>query len=77
MILQQIKQGQCFKILGYDVQQSTEGYRQRLLSMGLIPGMKFVVRHLAPLGDTIHIECIGISLMLRLKEASCLHVEAQ
>jgi ferrous iron transport protein A len=77
MILQHIKQGQCFKILGYDVQQGTAGYRQRLLSMGLIPGINFVVRHLAPLGDTIHIECIGTSLLLRLKEASCLQVEAQ
>ena len=75
MSIEQAKKGQRFKILGYDALQSSASYRHRLLALGLVPGMSFVVKHLAPLGDPIQIDCMGTALMLRKSEAACLQVK--
>lgn len=50
-------------------------FRQRLLSMGIIPGAKIIVRRVAPLGDPIQIEMRGFNLCLRRSEASAIQVE--
>jgi Fe2+ transport system protein FeoA len=50
-------------------------YRQRLISMGLIPGTEFVVSRIAPLGDPIEITVRGFALSLRKDEASILQIE--
>ncbi len=50
-------------------------YRQKLLSMGLTPGTRFVVKRIAPLGDPIEIAVRGYSLSLRKHEAAILQVE--
>ena len=51
-------------------------YRFKLLSMGLVPGARFLVRRLAPLGDTMQIEINDFSLSLRSHELQDLEIEA-
>jgi Fe2+ transport system protein FeoA len=50
-------------------------YRQRLISMGLIPGTEFIVSRIAPLGDPIEITVRGFALSLRKGEAGILQIE--
>jgi ferrous iron transport protein A len=50
-------------------------YRNRLISMGLLPGTEFVVSRIAPLGDPIEIKVRGFALSLRKGEAGILQVE--
>lgn len=53
-----------------------QGYRQKLIAMGLLPGTEFVVSRMAPLGDPIEILVRGFLLSLRKAEASILQIEA-
>lgn len=50
-------------------------YRNRLISMGLLPGTEFTVTRIAPLGDPIEITVRGFALSLRKNEASILQIE--
>lgn len=50
-------------------------YRQRLISLGLLPGTEFLVSRIAPLGDPIEIIVRGFALSLRKGEAGILQVE--
>jgi ferrous iron transport protein A len=50
-------------------------FRQKLLSMGLTPGTRFLVKRIAPLGDPVEIAVRGYSLSLRKNEADVLQVE--
>lgn len=50
-------------------------YRQRLISMGLLPGTEFTVTRMAPLGDPIEILVRGFALSLRKSEANVLSIE--
>lgn len=50
-------------------------YRNRLMSLGLIPGTEFQVQHVAPLGDPIEIRLRGFHLSLRRNEAGAIEVE--
>lgn len=50
-------------------------YRQRLISMGLVPGTEFRVSRIAPLGDPIEIIVRGFALSLRKGEAGILELE--
>lgn len=52
------------------------GYRQRLLAMGLTPGVILSVRRKAPLGDPIEIGVRNFTLTLRKAEAAILKLEA-
>ena len=51
------------------------GYRQRLMSMGLTPGVEFTITRMAPLGDPVEIAVRGFAMSLRKAEASLLAVE--
>jgi ferrous iron transport protein A len=51
------------------------GYRQRLLAMGLTPGVEFTLKRVAPLGDPIEISVRNFALTLRRDEASVLELE--
>ena len=51
-------------------------YRQKLLSLGMLPGSSFNVVRVAQLGDPIHIETRRVSLVLRKKDLALLEVEA-
>lgn len=50
-------------------------YRQRLMSMGLTPGVEFEVKRVAPLGDPVEIKVRGFAMSLRKAEAELLGVE--
>lgn len=50
-------------------------YRQKLMSMGLIPGTLIVVSRIAPLGDPVEITVRGYSLSLRKHEAKIVELE--
>jgi ferrous iron transport protein A len=52
-----------------------KAYRQRLISMGLIPGTEFQITRYAPFGDPIEIAVRGFALSLRGAEAAILQVE--
>jgi len=50
-------------------------YREKLLSMGLLPGTEFTIARVAPLGDPIELAVRGFALSLRRDEAAILQVE--
>ncbi|XPE40271.1 ferrous iron transporter A [Shigella flexneri] len=64
----------AWKITGF-AREISPAYRQKLLSLGMLPGSSFnVVRR--PLGDPIHIETRRVSLVLRKKDLALLEVES-
>jgi len=65
--------GQDYQIIRYSPEVSA-AFRQKLLSLGLLPGAIFKVRRIAPLGDPIQIETRRFSLMLRKKDLSFLQL---
>lgn len=50
-------------------------YREKLLSMGLLPGTIFTVTRVAPLGDPVEINVRGYAMTLRKDEAKMLSVK--
>ena len=65
----------AWKITGIS-REICPAYRQKLLSLGMLPGSSFNVVRVAPLGDPIHIETRRVSLVLRKKDLALLEVEA-
>ncbi|EMS3463701.1 ferrous iron transporter A [Escherichia coli] len=65
----------AWKITGFS-HEISPAYRQKLLSLGMLPGSSFNVVRVAPLGDPIHIETRHVSLVLRKKDLALLEVEA-
>lgn len=64
-----------WKITGF-AREISPAYRQKLLSLGMLPGSSFNVVRVAPLGDPVHIETRRVSLVLRKKDLELLNVEA-
>ena len=64
-----------WKITGF-ASDISPAYRQKLLSLGMLPGSSFSVVRVAPLGDPIHIETRRVNLVLRQKDLALLQVEA-
>jgi Fe2+ transport system protein FeoA len=73
MTLAEMKVGHTGRITGLNGGDPV--YRQRLLSMGLLPGTEFVVARIAPLGDPVEIMVRGFALSLRKGEATILCIE--
>jgi len=74
--LQDLKVGDVARVQGFDKEHpGNRAYRQKLLSMGLTPGVEFVVTRVAPMGDPVEIRVRGFSLSLRKDEAAVLIVE--
>jgi ferrous iron transport protein A len=73
MQLSEMKIGSTGRIIGLN--PGNKVYRQRLISMGLIPGVELMITRVAPLGDPIEIQVRGFSLSLRKAEANILQVE--
>lgn len=48
--------------------------RQRLISMGVTPGTRVIVRKYAPLGDPMEIRLRDFSLSIRKKDAAAIQV---
>lgn len=68
-----LKPGDSARITG--LMPGDRGYRQRLLAMGLTPGVVFSVKRKAPLGDPIEIGVRNFTLTLRKDEAAILKLE--
>lgn len=66
--------GHQYKILGFSPNISP-AYRQKLLSLGFLPGSPFTVVRIAPLGDPIEVKARRVSLVLRKKDLALLNIE--
>jgi len=64
-----------WKITGFS-RDISPAYRQKLLSLGMLPGSSFHVVRVAPLGDPVHIETRRVSLVLRKKDLALIEIEA-
>jgi ferrous iron transport protein A len=71
--MQDLKPGERARVVG--LASGDRGYRQRLLAMGLTPGVVFSIRRRAPLGDPVEIVVRNFTLTLRKAEAAILKVE--
>ncbi len=65
--------GQLVRVVEF--QPSALPIRQKLLAMGLIPGVTLEVVRAAPLGDPLQIRLRGYTLSLRKKECQQIKVE--
>ncbi|MGP1958938.1 MAG: ferrous iron transporter A [Arsenophonus sp. NC-CH8-MAG3] len=63
-----------YKIIGFST-KINPAYRQKLLSLGMLPGSFFNVIRIAPLGDPIQIESHRMNLILRKKDLALLNLE--
>lgn len=73
MRFDELKVGHRARIIAFTGEKSL--YRQRLISLGLLPGTEFTVTRMAPLGDPIEILVRGFALSLRKAEANILSIE--
>lgn len=74
VLLREMSEGTEGRVVGYN--QVKRGYKKKLLSMGMTPGVKFEVIRIAPLGDPIEILVRDFHLSLRKEESDALIVEA-
>ncbi len=71
--ISELKVGDRARVAGFA--ETGRGYRRKLLTMGLTPGVELSITRLAPLGDPVEIRVRGFSLSLRKEEAAALNVE--
>lgn len=71
--IKDLQVGDQARILGFS--QCEPHYRQKLLSMGLLPGSVIELTRIAPLGDPLQIVARGAVLSLRKAEANVLKLE--
>lgn len=71
--VQDLKPGDNARVLRFA--KGDRAYRQRLLAMGVTPGIVFSVTRVAPFGDPIEISLRNFTLTLRKHEAAILEVE--
>ena len=72
-LLREMPQGTKGRVVGY--KQVLRGYKKKLLSMGMTPGVEFTIIRVAPLGDPVEILVRDFHLSLRKEEADALVVE--
>ncbi|MBN2717316.1 MAG: metal-dependent transcriptional regulator [Deltaproteobacteria bacterium] len=72
--LRQMKPGQSCNVVRIN---GTGAIRQRILDMGLMPGINIYVERLSPAGDPMWIKFQGSQLSLRLKEAEMVLVVSE
>ncbi|CAM3896495.1 ferrous iron transporter A [Serratia silvae] len=65
-----------YKITGFS-NEISPAYRQKLLSLGMLPGSQFDVVRVAPLGDPIEIKTRRVSLVLRKKDLDLILLDSQ
>lgn len=70
-----LKVGDSAIVEGYA--PGSRAYRQKLLAMGLTPGIEVKILRQAPLGDPIEIGIRGYSLSLRKKESQLITVRVE
>lgn len=69
----QMRPGDCATLVGFA--KADNGYRKKLLSMGLTRGVRIEYIKAAPMGDPVEIRLRGYSLSLRKAEADVLLFE--
>ena len=57
------------------LRRGDRGYREKLMSMGILPGTEVTLVRLAPLGDPVEITVRGTQVSLRKAEADMVEVE--
>lgn len=72
--LNQVPVGRTARVREIHTEYATN---QRLMTMGLLPGMKIRVVQIAPLGDPIAVEFNGQHISLRRAEAANIQVEVE
>ena len=72
--LKQMRPGQSCTVVRIS---GTGAIRQRILDMGLMPGVNIYVERLSPAGDPMWIKFQGSQLSLRLKEAETVLVDPE
>ena len=73
--LKDMSVGESARIVGFE--KGKKGYRRRLMSLGLTPGVEFSVTRYAPMGDPVEIRVRGFNLSLRQEEAATVLIERQ
>lgn len=72
VLFSDLKIGDSAEIVGYNVGDSQ--YKSKLLSMGLVRGVKLKVLQVAPLGDPVEVAVLAYRLSLRKEEAKVLQL---
>lgn len=73
MLLKNMKPGDKGEIVAFNPGQAE--YRKRLIALGALPGTKFEIERVAPLGDPVEIRLRGSSLSVRKGEIEILDVK--
>lgn len=73
MTLRDLAVGDRARVAGFT--HGGDGYRRKLLSMGLTPGVEVAVTRVAPMGDPVEIRVRGFALSVRRDEAAVVSVE--
>lgn len=71
MLLSQLKPGDVCLV---DCLLGDSILKQRMMTMGIVPGVKIIVQKFAPLGDPIEIKVRSANLSLRKQEAQTVKV---
>jgi ferrous iron transport protein A len=70
----QLQSKRSYKITGFS-HEISPAYRQKLLSLGMLPGSFFNIIRVAPMGDPVQIETRRTSLVVRKKDLDLLKLE--
>lgn len=70
----QLKPQCAYKITGFS-HEISPAYRQKLLSLGMLPGSFFNIIRVAPMGDPVQIETRRTHLVVRKKDLDLLKLE--
>ncbi|MCF6775454.1 FeoA domain-containing protein [Thiotrichales bacterium 19X7-9] len=70
-----IEVNKAYQVTGFS-DQCPMNYIHRLLAFGFIPGAKFNVLRIAPLGNPYEIEIQGVKVSLRKSELDLIQVKA-
>lgn len=70
----QLQSKRAYKITGFS-HKISPAYRQKLLSLGMLPGSFFNIIRVAPMGDPVQIETRRTSLVVRRKDLDLLQLE--
>jgi len=70
----QLKSQRAYRITGFS-HEISPAYRQKLLSLGMLPGPLFNIIRVAPMGDPVQIETRRTSLVVRRKDLDLLKLE--
>lgn len=73
LTLDTIPVGQSVRMIAFH--PDSQGFRHKLLAMGLTPGVHLTILRIAPLGDPVQVRLRGCLLSLRKKECQRIEVE--